>query len=339
MNAVLRAVLAEAGWGGAEDVHAWRRAIVLNNGGAVPRKPGVGDEYAQKGFKLLLLDKDGRPILFARCADAADALMEQECRILCALSRAPELRWIIPEARTAVSGDLRVLMTKFVSGTTLDHLESRQRPSVWAATVHRVLETAETTGRVARAALPALCYGRQEMVELREEVEPDLASLRDAGLPVLALSILESALKAAPPLPRVLQHGDLWSSNVIIDGSSCWLIDFAEFGHVHVPMYDVCHLLAHSRRADFQISAPRGKNSLATLSQAIVNNRATRNGLSSEQLSGAVLYYVMHLAAYRMRAGVMSEFRTPYVNELLRVAEAIQKTGRVAEWIAPSQAG
>lgn len=338
MNAGLRAVLAEAGWEGAEDEHAWRRAIVLNNGGAVPRMPGVGDEFAQKGFKLLLLDATGRPILFAQCADAADALMEQECRILCALSRAPELRRMIPEARTAVSGSLRVLMTKFVRGTRLDHLESRQRPSDWAATVHRVLETAETTGRVARAVLPALCYGRQEMVELKEEVEPDLASLRDAGLPVLALSVLESALGAAPPLPRILQHGDLWSNNVIIDGSSCWLIDFAEFGHVHVPMYDVCHLLAQSRRADFQVSAPRGKSSLARLSQAIVRSQAVRNGLSSEQLSGAVLYYVVHLAAYRTRAGVLSEFRMPYISEVLRVADSIQKTGRVAEWLVPSEA-
>ncbi len=278
MKAELRAVLDKAGWAHAEDDGAWARAVVLNNWGAVPRVPGVNDQFAQKGFKLLLLGESGRPEHFARCADVSDALMEGECRVSCVLSGSPELAHIIPQSRSASSENVRVLVSTFVGGTRFDRLERRQRPAEWARSIERVLAAAETAGRVAYHVLPELSEGRTPTVLLSQEAEADLVTLGEAGLPSSALQALESRFLATPPMPRLLQHGDLWSKNVLVENDSCWLIDFAEFGHVQVPLYDVCHMLAHSDRANFQVTPSASKSTWTMLSQEIVRRQAARVG-------------------------------------------------------------
>jgi hypothetical protein len=268
------------------------------------------------------------------CADANDALTAAECRVCHELSQSPQLANIVPQARTARSTHMRVLVTRFVSGTRFDAFERRLSPLDWARSAERIIDAAETAGRVAAAVLPELTAGRPELVHLQDEVQADLARLAASGLARADIAVLEKAFRDSPALPRLLQHGDLWSKNVLIDGDSTWLIDYAEFGHVQIPLYDVCHLLAHSDRARFRVTGAAA-SAMGRLSRNILRTRAVRVGLNAQQCAAALLFYLVHIASYRSRGGVSRRFREPYVNELRTAVDVLRSGRRLGDLLTP----
>jgi phosphotransferase family enzyme len=341
MNRELQDLLVEAGYTEASSPDAWTRIIVMNNYGSVPRPSGISGEFAQKGFKLLLLGADGRPSHFARCGAANDHALERECRLLETLCRASGLSRIIPESHCVSSPVVRVQLNSYVPGPTYERFVARQSARDWTRCIGEILDARGQVSSRAGELFPDLLAGGPIVAPL-EEAMPHFNRLREAGIEPNYLTVLEDALGAVPPLPRVLQHGDLWPANVIRYEGSWWLIDFAEFGHVQVPLYDAFHLLeSNPGRRD-----PRNRHAWLTLgngaiedewtdaSRAVVSAAAKATALDLDQVGAALVYYLVHLSAYRLREGVPREFGENYIRELRRVAMQLQRDPSLERLIA-----
>src|SRR3989442_139272 len=109
MNHELRELLVSGGYARARNPGAWSDILVVNNFGSVPIPSGLGPEFAQKGFKLILLDGRGRPTHFARCGATSDRALEYEGQVLEALCQDPALADVIPTTRVVASKELRIL--------------------------------------------------------------------------------------------------------------------------------------------------------------------------------------------------------------------------------------
>lgn len=311
---------------------AWDRVVVFNNFGAVPRPPGLGDGHAQKNFKLLLLNSNGRPTHVVSCADPSDKLTEREYRVVSTLSQLPEFRDVLPISSTASSESLRVLVTRFVAGTRFELVESRLDAHAWRSVVGQILQASAAVCAAAETTFPALVARQNSHITLRDEAEPDLAVLRDAGFPSSGLRIIETDLLESTPVPRVLQHGDLWGGNVLFHAGALRLLDFAELARVHVPMFDVFHFLTNSRRAPLSFTENAGRRGSAEETRAIAREQGKQFGLDSPQMAGAYIYYLTSFAAFKLRPGMMPEDRGNVFN-LLQAIDLRKRNVDLGKWL------
>jgi len=319
MNRELRGLLAEAGYARALDADVWRGILVIRNAGAVPPPAGVPPESGQKDFKLLLLDRGGRATHFARCGASADHLFRRENGILAALCAHPALARTIPHTRSACSRSIRLQLTAYIPGRSFADIVRRQSAAQWARSASEILETSEAMTRCAEEVLPDL-RAAGDTVPLADEAASRLELLAGAGIPAPILDALRTALGSVPPLRRRLQHGDLWAGNVLRFKGSWWLIDFAEFGHAQVPMYDV-FLFVHFTWLMLDVAAVR--DDWADASRHVVRAAAGRMGLSPRDVAASMIYYLVHMAAYRLRHGAHYVDRAPFLRAILSAAESL----------------
>ena len=143
-----------------------------------------------------------------------------------------------------------------------------------------------------------------------------------------------------PPLPRQLQHGDLWPGNIIGWGGDWWLLDFEVFGRVQVPLHDVFHLLRANPGPGVQtkrgLSAGPGvhRPGWSEPSRAVLGGFAARLGLSPAAVGGAYLYYLLEVTARLHGRSAPHWFRAPYLDELRLVAADLE-TGLPLEALVP----
>jgi phosphotransferase family enzyme len=332
MNRELRDLLSAAGYERARSPDAWSGMIVVNNFGSVPIPPGLSTEFAQKGFKLLLLDEQGQPAYFARCGASSDHALEREGMVLEALCGDPTLAGVVPATRVVASARLRILVNDYLSGRTYESLAARQPPDAWVRTSGDILALSERVALCAAHAVPDLLRGGPE-VDLLEEARPRLGRLADAGVDAGALAAVERVLGHAGPLARRLQHGDLWAGNVIRYRGGWALIDFAEFGEAQVPMYDVFHMLQSNpgrrrgptSQAWLQVGLGAVEDKWTDASRRVVNASAARLGLTTPEVAATLVYYLVHISAYRLREGVPREYGEVFIRELRRVADQLQR--------------
>ena len=340
MNAELLGLLKEAGYSGADDADLDSRVVVVHNQGSVPRPKDLPADFAQSGFKLLLLGRNGRPTHFARCGSVDDRALEREGRLLEVLCRSPRLARMVPATTGVTSGAIRVLLTAFIPGRLYDDYVHTQGPGAWARDVADIMSVRWTISDEASRILPQL-LGGGATVRPVEEAHSRLAVLRNAGIEARDLRVLEDTLAKGGELPRVLQHGDLWPGNVIRHQGSWWLIDFAEFAEVQVPMYDVFHMLqsnpgrqsARTQHAWLTLGPGALDDRWSEAARTIVHRHAAQRGYTPFQVGAALVYYLVHLSAYRLRDGVPREYSEAYVRELLRVATELRQ-GSPAERLA-----
>src|SRR5207302_4928326 len=139
---------------------------------------------------------------------------------------------------------------------------------------------------------PRLMHGGSK-VTLLEEAAPPLAHLKNAGVEPEYIRAVEQALGAVAPVSRRLQHGDLWPGNVLQRPNGWALIDFAEFGHAQVPMYDVFHMLQSNpgrsvgptSQAWLQVGVGAVEDRWTKASRDVVAASARRLGLSDIQVA------------------------------------------------------
>lgn len=339
MNDTLRRLLIQAGHATASSERAWANIVVLNNFGGIPVPSGLPADSSREGFKLLLVDERGAPTGFVTCGREDDPAFESQTRIIEALSALPELSRVLPRTRGAAGGGLRIQLAAYVPGTPYLAISEGQSPDEWAQSVVEILDVAELAARHAADMKPP----RSERGALAGAAAPLLARLQQAGFPTPYLEVLDRVFRAIQPLPRRLQHGDLWPANVIRYKDSWWLIDFAEFGNVDVPMYDVWHMSRHTgpavratSRATRPLSGTTGVNDAWTSAvRQVIASRADALGLSVEEVAATKLYYLLHMAWYRLRHGVNEMFREQHVHELLLAAESLSTGASVDRVLTP----
>jgi len=332
VNHELRELLIRAGYDAARAPDAWRRVVVINNFGSVPIPADRPVDFAQSGFKLLLLGASGRPTHFARCGALTDRVLAREGRILETLSGQPGLAQAVPATRTVQSPVLRLVLNAYLPGRSYQQFVARRSAARWVRDVIEILELRSQVGVRAAEAMPDLLDGGAT-VSPAAEAAPRLRALRSAGIEAREVEAAERVLEAAGELPRTLQHGDLWPGNVVRHRGSWWLIDFAEFAQVQVPLYDMFHMLQSNpgrrslrlRHLWLMLGEGALDDEWTGAAREVVRLRAAERGLDVRQVVGALVYYLVHISAYRLRAGVPRQFGEAFVRELLRVTGELRR--------------
>jgi hypothetical protein len=332
---------------------SWDRIILLNNVAVVPAS-GAGFPRSfdwNTGFHLAVLGPDGHPRYYCKVGAAQDSHLDRENRILSLLCRDPDLAQIVPRTSWARSPELIVQVSAFLDGKPFGAGDPRLRHGSWTRSLAEILEVNDRVSAAARETLGEFC-GRERDVVALEEAAWALDYLASAGLTDAELDLFRSVLDAAGKLPRSPQHGDLWSGNVIRSDARWWLIDFASYGTVRVPLYDVLHclqvslterLMPTTRNAEESWrSRMQQANPFASASRRLLREYVARNGLGAPQLRGAIVFYVVDFAARIRRRNVgvvdlgngdlrpaMSErmrpIWEPYLREVRSLATALRR--------------
>jgi hypothetical protein len=319
MNTTLEQLLAECGFQWKGDI--WDRAILIRNYGSVPEPAGVPVDSANRGFRLVLLGDDGKATHFARCDTAANPQFKRECAILVGLQSVQALAGSIPRIRTAAAGALRVQVMPFVSSPSFTGLISPFGPQRWLRHTREILDLTRQVG-IEVDRLLAKEKALSSKVSVQDEVGRDLPRLEAFGIPAASLHAIVDALREMRPLPRELQHGDMWPDNVLRRPGGWQLIDFAEFGDVNVPLYDMWHMIRYRPR-NRVARLPVLRNGWDSVARQLIASEAARLGLSPEEVGATRLFSLVHMASYRLRHGVPFEFAEPYTRAVATAGEQI----------------
>ena len=320
MNDELRALLTLLGVEGLESPDAWKRVLMVLNHGCVPARHGMPDW----GFKLLILDDQGRPEWFGRCSWTSRVEMERETTVLEALTADPYGRERIPEVRTGHTPRLFLQISRHLGVRAYGGALPRRSPRQWSDDVAGIVDVSEALMARATVLLPEL--RTHSTADARQSsVRADLARITAAGVSSEALSGVAAALDRVRDLPFTLQHGDLWPANVLRRDGRWWLIDFAECGFVWVPLYDVFHMLHNAppaaRHAWYGSEHERVMDEWSRTRWSLLRRFAGALGLSRRDVGTCLVFYLVHLAAYRLRPGVPLMWST-------RLLESIERVGR-----------
>lgn len=326
MNQELRECLSGLGWDGVDDAAMWKRVVVVLNYGRVPRRLSETD----RGFKLLLLTRHGTPEWFGRCGWAERPAMDRETELLDTLRADPFGAAHIPESRHARTAQLCLQISRYLGEVSYSTFIDRRAPLDWMRDVREILHVSERLMRIARAHVPRLREPPSESTR-RTLLDADLATLEAAGMPSSLLQQLRAAAAPSLELEPELQHGDLWPANVLRADHKWWLIDFAECGVVWSPLYDLLHLVATAPpaagKAWYAISEPGTDDIWLTARRTLLSEAARRRRLSATQLAGCLIYYLVHLTAYRLRPGVEYDISANLRADLVRIGEFLTANG------------
>lgn len=278
----------------------WHDVVVTNNVAAIPPIDDTpGDFVWNRGFNMIVLDRWARPTHFAKCRAAQDAKLGHEAESLAALAQVPDLRQHLPEATNLRSDRLQVLLSQFLRGVPLNALVDRGFGRRVARIVRHALNAVTLLSARSTQALASRIP--EQTFDLGAALERDVAYLVEAGLPQEDGAALRAAVHGVDPLPRQLQHGDLWPANIVARGHRLWFIDFEMFGEIQVPMYDVFHFLrtcsdAWDGSGASWFDRMRGGGTTHDLLKRSATEARGRLGLDTHQAVAALIYYVTHFS-------------------------------------------
>src|SRR5439155_45094 len=138
-------------------------------------------------------------------------------------------------------------------------------------------------------------------------------------------------LSGVAPLPRLLQHGDLWPANILWHQGSWRLLDFESFGRVQVPLYDVHHFVRtcgslrrpRSEATGGWLDRLASRDREAALCRETIRREAGELGLNAAQALGVLLYYLVDITAQFRLRGVPRSFWGPLALEVQRAADTL----------------
>jgi len=200
----------------------------------------------------------------------------------------------------------------------------------WAASMGEILAMARRLSTRATLLLPHLLADPRP-VALHEAAAGGLTELAAAGLGDSLLRLVNAGLQRADPVPRLLQHGDLWPGNVLWHQGTWRLLDFEIFGRIQVPLYDVCHFV----RTCWSLREHGSEEPTAWVDRVLwdardaqpcrsmIRREACALGLTATQAAGALLYYLVDIAAQFRRRGLPRESWQPLIQDVRRAAEAL----------------
>lgn len=334
MNLELLRLLADLSVEGFDSAVAWRRVVMMHNIEYV-RSDSIEDS---KGFKLLLLDNKGAPAWFGRCACAETTTLRRETEILEMLSRA-SLGSHVPEVRAGAAQSIYVQLTRHLGECTYQRRIDRVAAGRWGLDVREILTLTEQLMKEACCRVSFL-RDPPALATRQAGMSSDLKTLALAGLMREELTQIERALEVTETLPSVLQHGDLWPRNVLRAKERWWIIDYAECGSVWVPAYDLYHMLSNCGGAGtapwFPVANGENGDQWSQMRMELICWFTQRHGLSSRDMGAALVYYLSHLAAYRLRLGAPAAYRDYLLKDLVRVAKVLAGGGCLDQLVAQS---
>ena len=289
------------------------------NYGQVPRRVTEPD----RGFKLLLLDERGRTQWFGRCAWASLPAMRREVDVLLQLREDPFAARHIPETRVTNRPPLFLQVSRYLGDVSYGRTYDTLAPAEWGNDVREIEALSQRLMQTATERVPIL--SESPGITQREWVlEGDLRTLRDSGFDRALVRMLERAVMPAANATAELQHGDLWPANVLRAEGRWWLIDFAECGVVWTPLYDLFHLISTppARATRRWYGEQLDRSDAWTVARfGALKDAAIPRGLDVTTVGSCLVYYLLHLTAYRMRPGVPADISTENRVELERMAQ------------------
>lgn len=337
MNAPILDLIAACGVPIPRDDSAWRKVLLMHNLGAIPGGELEGDHVGNRGFNVLIVDDAGMPAYFCKWRPTRPG-SSPRVSLAERLSRVPELASVLPKTWSIRTNDVDGEVTRYVTGVLLDVRLRSMKPIDLHAALVDILHAA---GRVSAGAMrlePSLLAGSPN-IRLRDAGGWTLSALAEAGLANETLSVVERALERAGWVPRVPQHGDLWPRNVLDAGGRWLILDLEFYGRIQVPLYDAFHLVRTSwdARPRWRAAGPAWTDELrapgpeGVAYKKILINAVRTSGLSRTQAGGALVYYIVDIAARLHRRRIPSDDVMPYLLEVRRMADWLAAGRRADE--------
>lgn len=335
MTAPLLQALRRMGVVEAAKPDAWEALMLMKNASPVPPR----SSEVVWGFKFLLGNEQGDPAWFGRCGWGSPEAMERECKLLLALQADPATAKHTPEVRVELNGHRTIQVSRHL-GHSAYHLAFRKlSPAEWARDVDEILVIAESVLAKLYINSPEI-FPLDPLAYRRAALLQDCGVLRKNGLAAVSVDRLyRYVADNLDTLPVQLQHGDLWPTNVLQAQQQWWLIDYTECGLVWMPGYDLFMMLMNHPRGFSTSWIANDDQRSATdrwdeARKNIIRQFIKRHNMNKLQLSTALLYSLMHLAAYRMRDGVAKHL-SAYLKDKLADVDRFLHSGNPLESIAP----
>ena len=292
MNRELRELLGNLGIEPAE-------SLLVQNTSAINRR---GPSPEGHGFKLVLLDDDGRISHFCKCAGTNVEWLRREAEVVEALRSDTDIAPRVMRVWSAATPAIRVLVSAFAPGGDWRARVRKQSTAEWTASTLEVLDLALRISNLAPTLVPH--YADRSLVSVIDEADPLLHLLERLGSSQRVLDEIRTRMTIVPPVERTVQHGDLWAPNILDTPDGWRLTDFELFGDVCVPLYDALHFvrtsmeLRHTTGSEFSWLATMQEGGPdATAARSLLRYAADRSSLTEAQRVAVALYYVVDIAA------------------------------------------
>jgi hypothetical protein len=313
----------------------WDDVLIVQNTGPVAgaARP-EGDFTWNRGFNFVLLNRDGAPTHYCKCRTVPNEQMAVETVILEALGADRLIRHLVPYASAAQGEHLQLQISTYLPGVPFSEVIGQLSEQEWLAATRHILESADAVSARAIAVVPQLHDAGSTPLMLDEAARPHLEYLASVGMYPEHLDALTGALHRAGEVRGWPQHGDLWPGNVLWDRGAPRLIDFEIFGEIHVPLYDVLHWLrvcfgfrpdavSPDRPRLAWVDALAHDTPAVRKSRALISMSARRRRLNSRGTVGALVYYVVDIAARIHRRGTAGAAPSRMLSEVERLAELL----------------
>jgi hypothetical protein len=339
MRPELRDLLLQAGVAAHLPADAWQRIVMLNNTGAVGGACEGGMGAIDRGFHLLILSAEGRPIHYCKCRSARPGgAAHRESAVLQAFSAHRATAGLVPAVQVARNDRVEIQVARFVTGHRLDQLLAAVPEQRLMVLLQQSLDAAGRLSDAARA-MPELFPATASPAVYRDAAAEALAALPALGVSAEDRVTLASGLGEAGSVQAHPQHRDYWPANIMIaEDGGCQVLDFDHYGDVAIPLYDRLHFL---RTAWDQLRGREGGlwlewlctvDPLSARMRRLIADEAERLALTPAQLGGCLLFYLIDAAAIVHLRGGPEAFWRDRRNELPAAARLLRHHGSVAEF-------
>jgi hypothetical protein len=338
MNASLARMLERTGVRPAGHPEAsWTTIIMADSVGGLPvTDRAEGDFLWNRGFNLFVLDQ-GRPCYFCKVRPAT-AFWMHEGSVCERLAADAVLGAIVPETRRACEAGIHLQASRYVSGDVFERLVPKLRLRPLRQSLVAILDSAATLSRHAARIMPEL-LGDRATIQLCDAATDALDDLRTLGAPASHIAALKRVLADSAPVPRAIQHGDLWPRNIVKQGRHYWILDYESFAAVQVPLYDAAHLLRTCWAIRTTVrGVARPLTHLFTANDAeprmfreLLRNAAVAAGLGPSDALAALAFYAVASVSRLYRRQVPDAYLRQFVYETAQFARMLASDPTLGE--------
>ena len=313
------------------------RAIMTNNLGSLRTEDIRGYGDADRGFHLIICDREGTPMHLVKCRPAAEGSPSPiEGAAYHLFREDPRSAALIPRANSLTRDGFHLQYLEFQAGLRGDRFLANLTVAQLHELSERVMDAADVLAGVYMGSSESL---PQEPPSPRLALADVFESAIEAGLLTSSQATRLTRDAEVAELSPVPQHRDLWPKNLIVDDSGqIRIIDFDSYGSTTVPLLDACHW---ARTCSLQywpdacrsgwLAAILEAPAVRRLAAVVLRRAATDVRLSERLWMPLILCYMVDITVHTMRRGGPEEFWAP-LKEELRASLALYEGGARVEW-------